>query len=280
LAGVNVRATLPQWLAAFESQTAGDATELLVALAADDACVRDLQRTHHFEIVLGDADVLVPQLWGLAMAHARGAIIVVTISACVPSKDWLAAIVRAHQTDHAAVGGVIELPHSATWVERAIHLVRYTPYLPPLAAGLVEEIAGDNGTYKRAPLTELLPAIERDGFWEPEIHRRLRASGEGLWLAPDIGVVFIGSHSIAGFSRQRFRHGRAHGRARAASRAFGYRASRALLAPLVPSVMLARALGSLRTKGRLDTPALMAAPLALWFFACWAAGEAVGLLSP
>jgi len=32
------------------------------------------------------------------------------------------------------------------------------------------------------------------------------------------------------------------------------------------------------SRGRLDSRTLLAAPLAAWFFCCWAAGEAVGLL--
>jgi hypothetical protein len=125
-----------------------------------------------------------------------------------------------------------------------------------------------------------MPAIARDGFWEPEIHRVLRERGGELWLDPRISVTFSGSHSIRQFSRQRYLHGRTFGRARAASGTGGSTTRfRALLAPLVPIVMLARAFRALRARRRLTARTILAAPLAAWFLACWAAGEAAGYAS-
>ena len=280
VACVRPRRTLGRWLDAVAPQARGRGVELLVAVAGDDKIVRSLQEAHRFVLVTGNADALVPALWGLAMARARGTVIVVTISACIPSADWLDTIVASHaESDYPGIGGIIELGLPSSVVDRAIHLVRYTPYLPPLAPAIVPEIAGDNGTYKRAALSGWLPAIERDGFWEADIHRILRGRGERLWLDPRIRVTFSGSHSILEFSRQRYLHGRMFGRARARSHTPGARAMRALLAPLVPPFMLARVLAALGAKHRLDASALLAAPLAAWFFVCWAAGEAAGLLA-
>ena len=279
VACVNPRRTLCRWLDAFMPQTRQRAIELLVAQAGDDETVRSIQRTHGFTLVAGRGDALVPELWGLAMARARGEVIAVTVSTCTPSADWLDAIWKAHaESTHVGIGGVIDILPTATLVDRAIHLVRYTPYIPPLAPAVVPEIAGDNGTYKREALDDLMPAIERDGFWEVHVHRVLRGRGQSLWLDPGIRVTVSGPYSILGFSRQRYAHGRIFGRWRSASRTLPSRVLRALVAPLVPPFMLGRALNVLRTRGRLDRRALLAAPLAAWFFVCWAAGEALGLL--
>ena len=212
------------------------------------------------------------------MAQATGDVSVVTTSTCIPSPGWLAAIDAAHRGNNVAVGGTIDIAPDATLVDRAVHLVRYTSYLPPLDAADVEEIAGDNGTYRRVALADLLPAIARDGFWEPEIHRILRDRGGRLGLDPAIRVSFSGAGSIRAFSRQRYRHGRVFGRARAGAASPLGRVALAASAPLVPGVMLMRALRRLRRIGRLDGRACLAAPLAAWFFTCWAAGEAAGFM--
>ncbi|HTK28145.1 MAG TPA: hypothetical protein VL309_01245 [Vicinamibacterales bacterium] len=280
LAAVNPRATLGPWLAALEPQARGRAVELLVAAAGDVDAVRALVADRAATVLGGPDDALVPALWGLGMAAARGRVIAVTISACLPSPGWLDAVVRAHDESPAAgIGGVIDLAPDAGPLDRAVHLVRYTSYLPPQPAREVEEIAGDNGTYKRSAIADLLPAIARDGFWEPEIHRVLRARGEHLRVDPGLLVTFGGSPSAAAFARQRFRHGRVFGRERGRSRPWLARAARACAAPLVPPVMLARALRTVRDRGRLDGRTIAAAPLAACFLACWAAGEAAGWLA-
>jgi hypothetical protein len=47
----------------------------------------------------------------------------------------------------------------------------------------VFEIAGDNASYKRDAFLAYSTAW-RDGFWEPEFHRLLRAEGKTLAFAP------------------------------------------------------------------------------------------------
>ena len=221
-------------------------------------------------------------------------IVVAAVNAADTLGPWLEAIrpqavrhhveilVAAAADDHAVAvdepGGVIDCAPSARTTDRALHLVRYTPYLPPVAAGPVEEIAGDNGTYTRAALERWRSVIERDGFWESEFHRVLRAGGGSLRIDPRIRVTHTRSYSFAAFCGQRFRHGRIFGRARATGLSMPARLARLALTPAVPAIMLGRALRTVADRGRLDAGTVIAAPAAAWFLCCWAAGEAVGLL--
>ncbi len=271
VAGTSQPDGLARWLAAFEPQRAALPVELLVAVNSPDAAAERLQRTHRFDLVVGPAGALVPDLWGRAMLRATGDIVVITIPACVPSPGWLAAIERAHRSPSVAIGGPIDIGRDASLRDRAVHLVRYTAFLPAAAAGEVAEIAGDNGTYKRLAIEDLLPKIGREGFWEPEIHHVLRQRGERLWMDPAIATMFSGSESVGGFSVQRYRHGRTFGQTRSGSMRGATRWMRVASAPLVPAVMLLRALTRMRQAGRLDVPTVIAAPLAGWFFTCWAA---------
>ncbi len=279
VAAVNAADTLGPWLEAIRPQAVRHHVEILVAAAADDHAVAVDEPGGVIRVVTGGPAALVPALWGIALLEARAPIVAVTITACVPAADWLDAIAAAHREAGAdGVGGVIDCAPSARTTDRALHLVRYTPYLPPVAAGPVEEIAGDNGTYTRAALERWRSVIERDGFWESEFHRVLRAGGGSLRIDPRIRVTHTRSYSFAAFCGQRFRHGRIFGRARATGLSMPARLARLALTPAVPAIMLGRALRTVADRGRLDAGTVIAAPAAAWFLCCWAAGEAVGLL--
>lgn len=279
VAGVNTPETLAPWLDAVRDQARRHGAEVLLAAAADDAAADVPPGDTFVRVVRGERGALVPGLWGAALLEARGAIVAVTITPCIPDADWMDAIVAAYRDRPAqGIGGVIDYVPGAAIVDRALHLVRYTPYLPPVAAGAVSEIAGDNGSYTQAALSTWRTEMARAGFWESEFNRAIRVRGGAVAIAPSIRVTHTRSYSFAGFSKQRFRHGRIFGRTRRRRTGRAGRAVRAALAPTVPAIMLVRTLRTVAGRGRLDARTMLAAPVAAWFFACWAAGEAVGLL--
>lgn len=276
-AGVNVGRTLAPWLDAMAGQVGSSRAEVLLALTSVDAFVAEQLRSSPWAEVVDAAHARsVPELWGAALSRARGRIVAITTTACRPSPDWIDAVARAHAKPHAAIGGVIDLAAQATLVDRAIHFVRYAPYLPPVAEGPAAEIAADNGAYKLAALVPLLPGLAREGFWEVEVHRALRANGHTIWLDPNMRVYHAAAYSIAGFSRQRFVHGRRFARAARPRRSAGHRLLLVARAPLVPALMLGRIVRTLARRRRLDRHSVLALPLSAWFLVCWAAGEATG----
>jgi len=279
VASVNGSETLGPWMAAVRPQIARHRVDILLAAAADDDSIAVDPGDTFVRVIRGAAGALVPALWGAALLDATAPIVAVTITACVPAADWLDAIAAAYRGSPAdGIGGVIDCSPNGSLVDRALHLVRYTPYLPPVAAGPVPEIAGDNGTYTGVALNRWRDTIAREGFWESEFNRAIRARGGALRIEPAIRVTHTRSYSFAGFSRQRFRHGRLFGRARRAGLSTGGRLVKAALAPTLPAIMCTRALRTCAARGRLDARVVLASPLAIWFFCCWAAGEAAGLI--
>ena len=279
VAGVNVGETLSWWLNAIVPQlrASDSSVEVLLVVGRRDAAVAEhIRRVPVVQVVEAPDAHLVPDLWAAGILRARGRVIAVTITPCRPAPGWLDAIGQASLDTYAGVGGVIDIDPTATIGDRAVHFVRYAPYLPPLAEGPAAEIAADNAVYRRDALEPSLPSIAATGFWEAEVHHALRAQGQQLWLDPRIRVTHAGSYSLSGFSRQRFAHGRRFGRATGKSMSGAARLLRAATAPLVPPLMLARVTVALARRGRLDGPAVAALPLSAWFLMCWAAGEAVG----
>jgi hypothetical protein len=225
-----------------------------------------------------DPDRLIPHLWGLGMARAPGDIIAITTAHFTPAPDWIQRIRSAHaRRSCAAIGGRIEPPRGGGAVSWAIYFLRYSSYLRYQQEQVVPDVAGDNASYRRAVLADF-PNLDRDGFWEQELHRRLWAEGKGPIYDPAIRVTQRRAFGFWTFLGQRFRHGRQFGRTRAQKWGAVHRLAAGLASPLIPGLFLGkigfRVLRSCCSLG----PFVAALPALLCFLIAWAAGEGCGYL--
>jgi hypothetical protein len=223
-------------------------------------------------------DGLIPHLWGLGMASARGDLLAITTAHFTPAPDWVRAIRSAQaRWPGLAVGGRLEPPRGRSPVSWAIYFLRYSSYLRYEHEQPVPDVAGDNASYKRLVL-QAFPNLLREGFWELTLHRRLWAEGQGPVFVPAIRVTQCHSFGFWAFFRQRFQHGRHFG----GSRAQGWGPVRRLVAgaasPLIPVLFLSKILlRVLRSRQYLDR-FLIALPALLCFLLAWSAGEGCGYL--
>jgi hypothetical protein len=252
--------------------------EILLVANPDHPCTA-APRSDDVTVLISDNRRLVPELWGLGFVQAQGTIVAVTIAGCTPDPRWVEAIVRAHQSVDAGVGGAIEQLAPGDIVDWAVYFVRYAAYMPPIAAGPALQVPGDNGSYKRSALEEERAAIAARGFWEYEINARLVARGRRLSVAPDMLVWHTHSFDLRGFCRQRWQHGRIFGRTKAGGLGGPTRVARTLLAPLSLALMVVRAARQVFSRRRHRMAFLRALPLVVVFFTCWIAGESSGLFA-
>jgi hypothetical protein len=226
----------------------------------------------------GAPSALIPHLWGVGMAKSRGEIIAITTAHFTPAPDWIAAIRQAHaRWECWAVGGRIDPPQRGGAVSWAIYFLRYSTYLTYRQEQLVPDVAGDNASYKRVALKSL-PNLLRDGFWELDLHRRLRVGGRGPVLVPGIGVTQRRSFGFWCFLSQRFRHGRQFGRTRAKGWGTILRLAAGIASPLIPVLFLSKIILRVVRSGRHIGSFLRALPALVCFLLAWAAGEACGYL--
>lgn len=220
---------------------------------------------------------LVPELWSEGIRLASGDLVGLLAATVVPDPDWVALTLELHKGGAAAVGGGIEPGNDMRLVDWAVFFCRYAPYAAPVDPNPSLEIAGDNASYRRDVLHRYADLYETS-FAEPFVHRAMRADGHVLRVDPSRVVRHTGGADARGFCRQRFLHGRDHGRHRSA----GLARSRVLLgaatAPLVPLVMTARVASQVAAKRRFVGRFVAALPLVLWFYSWWAAGELIGRL--
>jgi hypothetical protein len=216
-------------------------------------------------------DPLVPDLWRAGLVASEADLVVFTIAQCVPEPGWLVALVSALDAGASAAGGPVRLGSRRPEVA-AVYFLRYSPYFLPFATHDSGEVPGDNAIYRRSAIDRVAGSWSH-GFWENEVNAALRRRGERLVMDPRPVVRLRTGGGVGAFCRQRYRHGKVFGAWRRSSGAGQWRA---LLAPLVPLVFLARIARRVRPNER---GALVASlPFLLLYLVCWTAGETAGLL--
>jgi hypothetical protein len=279
LAAIDARSTVEASAAAF-LEAAGPHDVVVLADASRDgtadAVERLLPRVH---VVRGSPGSLAPELWAAGLAATTTDLVAFSTAQMVPCSGWLAALkARLHNEGAAGVGGPIAPAARLRPLDRALYLLRYARYLPPVPASDRFEPAGDNALYRRDQLERVRHAWS-DGFWEVVVHRELRAAGATIADAPAAVVTFQGAVPFAATLRHRFAHARKFGQDRARQSGRCLRLARVALAPAVPALLLSRIVRSLSSHRE---------PLSLWFAALpqlalllwtWAIGEAVGAVA-
>ena len=219
---------------------------------------------------------LVPFHWRDGIDAATGEIVALTISQMQPAPDWIATI-RAEHAERDVVGGAIDPGRSLRSRDWAEYFCRYTRDMRPFTPGPNADLPGDNATYRRSLLAGVSDAY-RNGFWEPDVHRRLVDGGAVLWQEPRLVVRLGRSAGFTAFSRQRLEHGRAYGRQRGAARPAALNLAAIIATPLVIMLMTARIISRVTAKGRHRLELVAALPFVVAYNTVWAFAESVGYL--
>ena len=267
-------------LQCLESLASGqrDSTEVLV-VAPDPPSSEILDRFPWIHWLQGSSEMLVPHLWSAGINQSHGQIVALSTSRFVPASDWLEKMREAHRRlASVGIGGAIEPGPEGNMQSWAIYFLRYSAYLNYTREQIVDDIAGENASYKRDSLSSHRAAFA-NGFWEPEVHRLLRADGDTLSFVPEIRVTQGAPLGIGCFCRQRFRHGRHFGRERVQKSSVLVHFARILTSPLVPIVLLARICARVITSRRYFRQLVFCLPLLVVFTLAWAIGELAGYCS-
>lgn len=205
---------------------------------------------------------------------ARGDLLVFTDPDCVPHPDWLEALVRAHDAGHPVVAGAIE-DAGSSWFDRGVHMTKFSAWIAGGEAGTRDDLATANLLWSRSAWDRFGPFPTERWCGDSELCWRAREGGVALLFEPAAVVEHEHEADLAGFARERRARGEDFAQMRA-ERGRWPRARAALHAlafPLVPLVLLGRALGYAARAGRL-MEGVRTAPLQLVGYAAWALGEA------
>ena len=222
---------------------------------------------------------LAPLLWRDGLLATDAELVAFTTSQMTPRTGWLEALkARLRETRAAGVGGPIEPGSNLSTTDRAVALLRYANYFPPLPDPSRVEPPGDNSLYLRDRLKEVESAW-LDGFWEVGVHQALRDRGYVLAMAETAVVTFEGGVSLASMLRQRMRHARRYGAGRSKGLGTMARLARVATCPLVPPLLCGRIFKALRARRMALIPRLASLPKLGLLASAWAIGEAIGTWS-
>jgi GT2 family glycosyltransferase len=281
---VNGLVPLNRCLKALGNQRGQVDAEIIVAGAAQNGLAEHL--AHNFprvRLIYCDERITIPELRSLGMAEATGEIVVLTEDRCVPSEDWLAEIVKAHQiqaargNEYQVVGGPIEPDGVSGALNWAVYLCEYSSLMLPMDECEVTGVAGNNASYRRETLERAPAEIKRD-YWEYFLHEELRNTGVRILSTPAVIVRKSIDFDFIYFMRQRFHYSRSfagmRGRRATALRRLIY----ASITPGLPLLMTLRIAKPIFQKRRYRKEFLFSLPILGAFMISYAAGECVGYL--
>lgn len=148
-------------------------------------------------------------------ALARGELLVFTDPDVYPAPDWLERLVAAHEATGGVVVGALAC-HGERWLDRGIHLCKFSKWLPGGSARAVDMSPTANMLIPRALFEEVggLPGEQFQG--DTTLSWELIRRGHALWLEPR---AVVDHHHLAGFLEfvgERFRRGQEFARLRMA----------------------------------------------------------------
>lgn len=209
--------------------------------------------------------------WGFRVS--RGSVIVFTDPDCVPEHDWLKYLMAAMNQGRVAVGGSFRSPPG--WWAQSVHVSKFAWWLPGGEPRRISEIPSGNAALTRE-LFERLNGY-RSGWFagDSELCWRAVERGEQVWFEPRAAVTHIDSADFRCFVRERWRRGKDFGDMRSTLQRWSRPRCLFYLmaAPLLPAVMLARALRHSLLGDNLLLW-LSTAPVQLLACAAWCGGEA------
>jgi glycosyltransferase involved in cell wall biosynthesis len=278
VAAQEARRNLRKCLASLQAQLSACSGEVVVVDGSgSEAALRLAGEFPSFRFLPRSRGTDVPGLWKAGIDASHGRIVALMIEHCVPGPGWTQAVLRAHAGGPAAIGGAMEIDPGAGLVDRAIYFCRYSGYMPPFPRRWVDDLAGDNCSYKRAALDELRAEMA-EGFWETFTHQEMRRRGERLLCDPSILMYYAGPLAGLSFLRTRLAHGRYFAARRGRTLPRPERFLRAAAFPIVPFLMLGRVAARVWKARRRGTQFLLCVPLVTAFLTAWSAGEFLGYL--
>ena len=272
------RETIGPTLEALLAQCGDLGAEVIAVVSRADPSVAALEGLSdpRLRVIQLDGSRSVPQLRAEGIRAARGRLVAITEDHCLFSPGWVHGLIEAHaEREVAAVGGPVENGRCGGPIDWAIYFSRYLVWMPPLAAGAVTALPGNNACYRRDVLGSCRE-LYAHGFWEHDFNREITARGLKMWMAPGLVVTHNKPYRFFPYVALRYRHARCFGGMLAARLSPAKRLRRIVLSPLIPLALLARANTAVTQKKRRQREFLLALPALLVFYLVWFWGELVG----
>ena len=229
-------------------------------------------------LIAQDTRRTIPDLRRIGVEHAKGQIIAILEEHCLAAKDWIKTIVKAHENQCAAVGGSVLDDNYNRLRDWVTYFCEYNAYMPPVSSGVVNDVPGNNVSFKQDVLRKHLANLNH-GYWEAFLYSSLQSEKAILFSDPGMEVYHRGPFDYGYYLRQRYLFSRAYSGARREFVPKGRRAIYALASPLLPALLLGRIAMRVWKKRCHVDKFLLCLPMLIPVSMVYVFGEVVGYLA-
>jgi hypothetical protein len=256
--------------------------EVIVANACGEQVAGKIGRRFRGVIVIPvPAGLTLAQQRDLGVRRAQGEVVALLHERYAVGRNWVKAILAAHQDDCDAAAGPVDAGLRLSLAGWAMYLYEYAHVMPPEPDGFVPpgeafKLPGSNIAYKRR-VFDL--AAMADSLWELDFHARLLERGARFCRCAGMRADFSYAFTLREYLSERFRVSYDFAALRASAlgpaRCFAAGAARAAL----PALVVARIASKVAAKRRHRLRLAASLPWILCFTAVQAVGEALGYWS-
>jgi hypothetical protein len=266
-------------LTALEAQRRDVWLEVLVVDRLGPSVREEVQRRFpEVRVIDVPSNTTIPDMRAAAFRAATAPSVAVIEDHVIVPDGWAKALLAAQSATAPVVGGSVENAATGTLVDWAAFLCEYSHCIPPMPAGRVEWLTGNNVVYPRELLERYRPVTESGG-WENRLHDAFRRDGIPLTCHPEIVIGHRMHYSFGLYMSQRYIYARSYAGARVEGASFAKRLAMGAASFVLPPLLFWRTVSRIRAKGRHQAELVRSLPLLALFVVAWATGEAVGYLA-
>lgn len=270
---------VPAWVGELTKQNRDHPVEIILAYSVYSECVKVMALDHPEVISIPfPPEVPLPHLLGAALARSKGEIIAITDMMCEIDENWIPEVLKAHKKPHPVIGGAVEPKGLSGWVDWTAYFCDYGQFMLPLTEGVVNEVPGNNLSFKRWAMARGREFVEGE-FWKTYWCRQIQSEGFNLYSVPSIVVFYGRSFHLGEYLVHRFHNGRCFAGMRIAQLSRIMRMIYLAGSPLLSVLICVRILKTVMPKGRYLHRFFLCFPIIFFAALSWALGEFIGYLS-
>jgi len=220
----------------------------------------------------------IPEMRRIGFSAATAPVIGVIEDHVIVRRGWAREVLETIAEGADVVGGPIENAATDTVMDWAAFLCEYSHCLPPLPAGEVVELPGNNIAYTRRIL-DAHASVIAEHKWENRLHEAIREGGTPLICRPGLIVDHKKHFTLLEYLSLRYQYSRSYAGARIEGASPVKRAAFAIGTLVLPPVLFYRTVSQIHSRRRHTRHLLRSLPYLAVFVSVWAWGELVGYVA-
>ncbi len=220
----------------------------------------------------------IPELRAIGIKEAKCDIVAMIEDHCLVHENWFTEILKAHESGYVAIGGAVENACCDRILDWATFFCEYSAFIQPVPLGSVSDLPGNNVSYKRREIINVLGETINKGVWEGFLHQKLMEQGYELFSTPSLVVYHKKAFCFFEFIAQRFYYSQSFAGMRNMEFSFTKRIVYSAFCLFLPFLLMLRLCLRVLPKGRLRKEFVLSIPFLFVFTIVWAIGEFWGYL--